>query len=315
MVNQRVINKMCAVALAATVVITCSWPFLASAEVRSPVLMINDEAAHAEVTVQALRGNVSVIMGSGGNIGVYTGSGGQFLVDCGIAVSKDKVSAALSTLGTGPLKFAVNTHYHWDHTDGNEWVRSAGATVIAHENTLKRLAAGTRVIEWGFYFPPLPPGALPDVTVKTEKTYQFEGETIVIGHLGPSHTDTDLVVHFKSADVLQVGDIWWNGHYPFIDNGGGGTVDGLIASINKLIGMASARTLIIPGHGPVGDRNQLVGFRDMLVTVRNNVARLKKQGKTLSETIAARPTAQFDQQYGDFVISPAFFVQLVYMDV
>jgi glyoxylase-like metal-dependent hydrolase (beta-lactamase superfamily II) len=129
------------------------------------------------------------------------------------------------------------------------------------------------------------------------------------------HSDTDVAVYFKNADVLYLGDIWWNGHYPFIDYGAGGSIDGMIHWLNLDIDAATAETIIIPGHGPVGDRAQRTGFRDMLVTVRDNVAQLKKQGKTLAESIAARPTAAFDAQYGDFVIGPAFFIQLVYMGV
>ena len=285
------------------------------AEVRSPVLMINDDAATADVAVETLRGGVSVLTGSGGNIGVYVGQSGKFLVDAGIASSRSKIVSALDSLGRVPVKFVVDTHYHWDHTDGNGWLRQAGATIIAHDNTLKRLSTGTRVIEWGFYFPPTPPGALPNETVQRERTIAFDGETVVVTHFGAGHTDTDLAVHFRNADVLLVGDLWWNGHYPFIDNGAGGSIDGVIAWTERLIKAATPRTIVVPGHGPVGTRAELSEFRDMLVAVRGNVAKLKKQGKTLAETIAANPTAHFDKQYGDFLISPAFFVQLVYMGV
>jgi glyoxylase-like metal-dependent hydrolase (beta-lactamase superfamily II) len=196
------------------------------------------------------------------------------------------------------------------------WLHHEGAEIIAHENTLKRLTTGTRVIEWGFYFPPSPPDALPTTIVKNEKVIEFEDETIVIKSYGSSgHTDTDLSVYFKKADVLSVGDIWWNGHYPFLDNGGGGNIDGLIRWVNACIAASGPKTLIVPGHGAVENRAEFMEFRDMLVAVRNNVARLKHQGKTLSETVAAKPTAAFDAKFGDFLISPAFFVQLVYMDV
>jgi glyoxylase-like metal-dependent hydrolase (beta-lactamase superfamily II) len=213
------------------------------------------------------------------------------------------------------VKYLINTHYHWDHTDGNAWLHESGATIIAQENTLKRLKSGQRVIEWGYTFPPDPPAGLPTVVFKNEKTLQFDGETIEMKHFGAGHTDTDTTIYFRKADVLQVGDIWWNGHYPFLDNGGGGSIDGLIHWVNECIAMSTDHTIIIPGHGDVSNRAGLMEFRDMLVSVRENVARLKKQGKTLAETVAARPTAAFDAKYGDFLISPAFFTQLVYMDV
>jgi glyoxylase-like metal-dependent hydrolase (beta-lactamase superfamily II) len=302
----------CALAIASFALVS---PFAAHAEVKSPVLLINEDAAAADVTVQYLRGNISVLMGSGGNIAVYSTPRGKFVVDAGIAVSRPKISTTLKSIGPAPVKFLVNTHYHWDHTDGNAWLHEEGAEIVAHENTLRRLTSGTRVIEWGFYFPPAPADALPTTIVQNQKVIEFEGETIVIRHLGSGHTDTDLSVYFKNADVLHVGDIWWNGHYPFLDNGGGGSIDGLIHWVNECIRASGPRTIIIPGHGPVGDRAALVEFRDMLVAVRHNVARLKHEGKTLAETVAAKPTARFDAKFGDFLISPAFFIQLVYMGV
>lgn len=290
-------------------------PFAVHAEVTSPVLLINADAATAPVTVQKLRGNISVLMGSGGNIAVLNSADGKLLGDAGIAVSKPRVEAALASISAAPLKYVINTHYHWDHTDGNAWMNEAGATIIAHENTLKRLTEGTRVIEWGFTFRPSPKAALPTVVFQTDKTIQFGGETILLKNFGPGHTDTDALIYFTKADVLQVGDIWWNGNYPFLDNGAGGNIDGLIRWVNACIDLATANTIIIPGHGEVSDRAGLVEFRDMLVAVRTNVARLKSEGKTLSQTVAARPTAAFDAKYGNFLINPAFFVQLVYMDV
>ena len=290
-------------------------PVWVRAEVTSPVLLINADAATADITVQKLRGNVSVLMGSGGNIVVLTTPGGKLLIDGGIAVSRPRVEAALNGLGPAPIKFLINTHYHWDHTDGNAWLHEKGATIVAHENTLKRLSEGTRVIPWGYTFPPVPAAGLPTVVFKTEKTMPFEGETVAMKHSGDGHTDTDISVYLKTADVLHVGDLWWKGHYPFIDYNGGGGIDQTIRSVNACIDIATPNTIIVPGHGPVSDRAQLIGFRDMLVAVRANVAGLKKQGKSLSETVAAKPTAAFDAEYGDFLINPAFFTMLVYMGV
>ena len=295
--------------------LTCAAPLWAHAEVTSPVLLINADAATAAVTTQKLRGNVSVLMGSGGNITVLTGPGGKLLVDGGIAVSRPRLEAALNGLGPMPIKYLIDTHYHWDHTDGNAWLHDVGATIIAHENTLKRLTEGTRVIPWGFTFPPVSASGLPTVVFKTDKTMQFEGETLVMTHTGAGHTDTDVAVYLKTADVLSTGDLWWKGHYPFIDYNAGGGIDQTIQSVNACIEMAGPKTLIVPGHGPVGDRAALIQFRDMLVAIRANVARAKKQGKTLAETVATKPTAAFDSEYGDYLIGPAFFTMLVYMGV
>jgi glyoxylase-like metal-dependent hydrolase (beta-lactamase superfamily II) len=194
-------------------------------------------------------------------------------------------------------------------------LHEAGATVIAQENTLARLRNGTRVIDWSFTFRPVPDAGLPAVTFKTDKTIEFGGETVVLKYRGTGHTDTDVTAYFTKADILQVGDIWWNGYYPFIDYSAGGSIDGVIRQVNGCIQAATPRTIIIPGHGPMGDRAQLIEFRDMLVGVRKNVARLKHQGKTLAETVAAKPTAPWDAKFRQFLIDPAFFTHLVYMGV
>lgn len=288
---------------------------IATAEVTSPVLLINSEAESAEVKIQHLRDNVSLITGSGGNIVVLSGRQGKLLGDAGIAVSKARLQAVLATLGPAPVKYVVNTHYHWDHTDGNGWMREAGATIVAHQNTRKRLASGTRVIEWGYTFPPSDPSALPTIVVDKERIIDFEGETVVLRHYGTGHTDTDVSIYFSKADILQLGDIWWNGYYPFLDNGAGGSIDGLIRWVNQCIEASTDRTIIVPGHGEPSNRAGLIEFRDMLVGVRANVSRLKREGRTLAETIDAKPTAAYDDKYGQFLIGPAFFIQLVYMGV
>lgn len=304
-------------ALAAACVLTIAvlTALPASAEVTSPVLAINDEAAKADITVTPIRGNLSVLMGSGGNIGVLSTPDGKFLVDSGIAVSKPKVKAALDGISKLPPRYLVNTHWHWDHSDGNEWVNAEGATILSHDNVLKRLRDRTRVIEWGYTFPPLPPGALPTVTYGKQKTMEFGGETIILTNYGGGHSDGDTAVYFKKADVLQLGDIFWNGHYPFIDYGAGGSIDGMIRWVDASLKRTTEKTIVIPGHGPIGNRAELMEYRDMLVTSRKNVAALKKQGKSLAEIVALKPTAKFDGKYGAFVIDPAFFTLLVYMGV
>ncbi len=160
----------------------------------------------------------------------------------------------MASIGPAPIRYLIDTHYHWDHTDGNVWIHDAGATIVAQENTLTRLTSGTRVIEWGYLFPATPKSGLPTVLVHGEKTIEFGGETIVMRHYGPGHTDTDLSIYFKTADVLQVGDIWWNGHYPFLDNGAGGSIDGLIHWVNECVNASTDNTIIVPGHGEVSNR-------------------------------------------------------------
>ena len=285
------------------------------AQAVSPVTKINEEAAKAEITVESLRGNLSVLMGSGGNITVLTGTDGKLMVDGGIAVSRVKIRAALDSISSAPLKYLINTHFHWDHTDSNEWLHGLGATIIAQENTLKRLSVATRVEDWNFTFQPPPIGARPTVTFKTDKTLKFDGETIIMKNYGIGHTDSDIWVYFKKADVMATGDIWWNGYYPFIDNSTGGGINAIIRWANLTLEQVTDKTVIIPGHGPVGNRAQFIEFRDMLVAVHENVASLKKQGKSIEEVVAAKPTAAYDAKWGGFVIDPDFFTRLVYAGI
>lgn len=276
---------------------------------------IDAEAAKAEIAVQPLRGHVTVLAGSGGNISVLTGRDGKLLVDGGIAVSQTKIAAALDGISDAPIKYLINTHWHWDHTDGNGWLHRAGATIIAHQNTLKDLSSTIRVEEWQHTFTPVPKDALPTIVIANDRTLEFDGTTIVLRYYGPSHTNSDISVFYKEPDILQTGDTWWNGYYPFIDYAVGGSIDGMIRAANENIALTTDKTIVIPGHGPVGTRAQLVAYRDMLVAIRARVARLKGEGKTLEETIAAKPTAAYDAAWGGFVIDPALFTSLVYRGV
>jgi len=293
--------------------VLAAWPAArVFAQATSPVVRINEAAAAAEISVENLRGNVSVLTGSGGNIVVFNSPEGKLLVDAGIAVSRPRIEAALARIGPAPPKYVINTHWHWDHTDGNEWLHGLGATVVAQENVLKRLSGTTRVEDWDYTFKPWPAGGRPTVTFKSDKTINFGGETVVLKNYGIGHTDGDAVVYFKRADVLALGDIFRNGFYPFIDNSTGGGIDNIIRWADASLALASDKTVIVPGHGPVGTRAQLAEFRDMLVAVRENVSRLKRQGKSMEEAVAAKPTADYDAKWGGFVIDGAFFTRLVY---
>lgn len=279
----------------------------------SPVITINNATAKADVKAETLRGHITVLFGAGGNIVVLDSPQGKFVVDAGIGVSKNKLIAALDTISASPPKFLVNTHWHWDHTDGNPWVHEAGATIIAEEQTLKHLQRNERVEYWNYTFKPLPAGGLPTMLLKGDKTMQFGGETVKIISLKDGHTDGDLVVYFAKADVLALGDNFWNGYYPFIDNGvGGGNAETMIRSVNTMLKLATDKTLIVPGHGPTGNRAQLIEYRDMLVAITANVKKLKKAGKTLDEVIAAKPTAAYDAKFDGYVIKPALFTRIVY---
>jgi glyoxylase-like metal-dependent hydrolase (beta-lactamase superfamily II) len=273
------------------------------------------EAAGAKIQVYPLRRNVSVLEGSGGNIAVLTGRSGKLLVDAGFTVSRPRISDALNALNSDPIKHLINTHWHFDHTDGNEWLHSTGAAIIAHENTRKRLSVRTRVEGWSYTFPPAPPGAIPTTVFDDEHRLHLNETGILLKHYAPAHTDSDISVTFEEADTIHVGDTWWNGFYPFIDYSTGGSINGMIHATERNLSVVTDKTIIIPGHGPVGDNAGLTEYHDMLVAIRNNVADLKKQGRSLTETIGAKPTAAYDAKWGQFLITPAAFTGLVYSGV
>lgn len=279
------------------------------------VALMRKQGATAKITTQPLRNNITVLFGAGGNIAVLTGRDGKVLVDAGIATGRRQVAEALASIGPEPVKYLINSHWHFDHTDGNAWLHADGASILGHENTRKRLATDTWVEGWRHTFPATPAEALPVLTFKDSMTLHLNDTTLSLESFDPAHTDSDIVVEFKEADVIHVGDVWWNGHYPFIDYSTGGSIDGTIRAVKKSLTLATDRTIIVPGHGPLGDRSQLASFLDMLTTVRERVATMKAQGKSPPEVVAAKPTREFDRKYGDFLTSAAVFTTLVYAGV
>ncbi|OJW25946.1 MAG: MBL fold metallo-hydrolase [Rhodospirillales bacterium 69-11] len=302
---------------AAGLAATGGWltPRQAFAEARGLVTLIKDAAATTPITTHRVRDDLCLLEGSGGNIAVLTGPDGKALVDGGIAVSRPQLTRALAALGADPITHLINTHWHFDHTDGNAWLHAAGARIIAQENTRKHLAHIQRVEDWDYNFLPSPDGALPSAVFSRDHRLKLNGTTLDMTYLGPAHTDSDISVLFAEADVLHAGDTYWNGIYPFIDRSTGGSIGGMIAACDRVLRVASSQTVIVPGHGaPVSNKAELQAFRDMLVGVRQQVATLKRQGRSLAETVAARPTAAYDAKWGQFVIDGAFFTRLVYPD-
>ena len=279
------------------------------------VVQARAAAANAKIVTVPLRGGVSVLQGSGGNIAVLVGKGEKVLVDSGYSTSKPQVLAALDALGKEPVTRLINTHWHFDHTDGNEWVHDAGAVVCAHAKTRERLSTVQTIAAFHATFPAAPEGAWPTWVFDTARKLRAGGELLELEHYAPAHTDTDIWVHFPQADVLHAGDTWFNGFYPLIDYSTGGSIDGMIAAADKTLAFVGADTQIVPGHGPVGTRAELASYREMLVGCRASVAAIKKQGKTLAETVAAKPTAAFDAKWGQGFMKPEAFVGLVYQGV
>ena len=308
---------LCCVA-SGTLAATGGWlsPRAAYAEARGLVSLIKDSAAKSPIATHTLRNNISVLEGSGGNVAVLTGADGKVLVDAGIGVSRAQMTKALAGLSADPITHLINTHWHFDHADGNAWLQELGARIIAQENTRKYLSQVQRVEDWDYNFLPLAANGQPTDVFSNQKLLKLNGASIALKYYGPAHTDGDVSVTFAEADIVHVGDTFWNGIYPFIDYSTGGSIDGMIAASEANLAATTDTTIIIPGHGkPVSNRAELRAFRDMLVGVRENVARLKAQGRSRDEAVAAKPTASFDAIWGNFVIDPGFFTRLVYEGV
>jgi len=269
----------------------------------------------AKIMTRRLRSNVSILMGSGGNILVLPGSDGVVLVDSGLATSSRQIANALSAVSSDPLRHLLNTHWHFDHTDGNEWMHRAGATIVGHENTRKRMTQRQSIPAFSITLGPSPAAALPTIVFAESYKLQLNGQAIVMNRYTPAHTDSDVSVFFENANVIHTGDTWFSGYYPFIDYDSGGSIDGLVAASSENLERTDLQTIVVPGHGNFGDRNDLLFFHEMLVDIRSRVYALKKNGLSESAAIAAKPTETYDAKLAGGFVSPDLFTRLVYRGV
>jgi glyoxylase-like metal-dependent hydrolase (beta-lactamase superfamily II) len=216
----------------------------------------------------------------------------------------------LDGLGSQPIRQLIDTHWHFDHSDNNAAFRQAGAAIVAHENTKKRLMESHDLL--GMHFNPAPADALPTQTFQSTHDLRANGENVKLGYIPPAHTDTDIYIHFQRANVIHLGDTFFNGMYPFIDAGTGGGINGMIAGANRILGMVDNNTKIVPGHGPLGNKADLAKYRDVITTVRDRVRKEKSAGKKLEEVVAAKLTTDLDGTWGKGFMTPDVFVTIVY---
>ena len=256
-----------------------------------------------------------MLTGAGGNIGVSVGSDGIVIVDDQYAPLAPKIQAALKSISDKPLRFVLNTHYHGDHTGGNETFGTGGAIIVAQDNVRKRLSTEQVMAAFHNTVPASPPRALPVVTFLDEMTFFLNNEELHVIHVEHAHTDGDSLIHFKNANIVHTGDTYFSGGYPFIDIGSGGSIEGYIAAAARILSLCDDRTQIIPGHGPLSNKAGFVEWRDMLTKVRDRVAKLKAGKKTLEQVVAAKPSAELDARWGGAFIKPDFFVTTVYQTV
>lgn len=277
--------------------------------------VVAQDFSKVQITTTPLRENTFLLTGAGGNMVASTGPDGTFLIDDQYAPLSARISEALGKIGRLPVRFIINTHWHFDHTGGNEAFGQSGSVILAHDNVRQRMSTEQFIAAFDRKIPASPAGALPVITFTQGVTLHLNGDTIEVVHVANAHTDGDALVRFRKANVLHMGDTMFNGGYPFIDLSSGGSIDGLLAAHARALELADGQTIIIPGHGAQTDRATLVAYRGMLQQARDRIAALKAQGKTRDEVVAAQPTAEWDATFGTGFIKPAQFIGFVYDSV
>jgi cyclase len=277
-------------------------------------LSIPANAADEEVTIKTLKiqNGIYMLVGQGGNVGLFIGEDGTFLIDDQFAPLTPKHLEAIKAAGGEVPRFLINTHYHADHTGGNENLGKAGTLIFSHDQVRERLTVETVIQAFNMVTPPLPKAALPVVTFSSDITFHLNGDTLRAFHVPRAHTDGDSVIHFKNANVIHSGDVFFNGLYPFIDVDHGGTVKGMIQAADAVLELADGNTKIIPGHGPLGDKAQLQAYRDMLATAYERLSQLKEKGLSMEEAVAEKPLADLEELWGKGMFPGEKWISLIY---
>jgi len=310
--NRRGFLQLSAFAGAAAVL--PRWMNAQSAILPDRVLQGRAASLNKPIVTTRLYDNVYLLLqGVGGNMALQTGPEGNILIDSNFATAVPKIREAIAAVSHDAPDALINTHWHYDHTDGNESLHAAGFTVFAHRNTRERMSTPQTIPFFHIVMPASPAGALPSITFDESMHAWHNGDSLDLVHFDPAHTDSDIYIHFHNANVLHVGDIWFNGMYPFIDEATGGAIGGMIHASEKALAVADSSTKIIPGHGPMGSRADLQKYRDMLSSIRDKVAALKASGATEQEAVAKKPTADFDPIWSKgFFVNGDVFTGLVY---
>lgn len=260
-----------------------------------------------QIKTTKLTESIYMLEGAGGNIGVLVGNDGIIIIDDQFAPLTEKIKTALSKISSKPVKFVVNTHFHFDHAGGNENFGSQGAIILSHENARRRLTTDYFFEAFKETQKASSYEALPKVTFADSVTFHMNGETVHVFYAKNAHTDGDVIIHFKESNILHCGDVFVRYGFPFIDQGAGGSIDGMIRAIERLIAIANDQTKIIPGHGALSTKKDLIDYKNMLVTVRTRIADGIKQGKTLQQIADSDPMKGYI-----VIVDKWFFVQSIY---
>ena len=258
---------------------------------------------------------IYMLSGEGGNIGLFIGGDETFLIDDQFAPLTEKIVEAIKSVGGDHPKFLINTHYHGDHTGGNENLGQKGTLIFSHDTVRERLKTGSFIEAFNMKRAGIAREGLPVVTFSEDISFHLNGDTIRAIHVPNAHTDGDTFIYFKEANVIHAGDFFFNGFYPFIDVTHGGSLKGMIKAVDTVLSLADGTTKIIPGHGPLGDKEQLTGYRQMLWTAYERLIKLKAEGKTATEAAAAKPLADLEATWGHGLFNGDRWIGLIYSGV
>jgi len=264
------------------------------------------------ITTTDLGENIFMLQGAGGNIGVSIGDDGVFIIDDQFAPLSEKIMEALASLSDKPVSYVLNTHWHGDHTGGNENFGKAGAVIVAHENVRNRMSTAQFIKTFNREVPAAPDAALPVVTFSDNVNFYFNDNDISVMHMPASHTDGDSIVLFKEPNVLHMGDTFFNGFFPFIDHSSGGTLEGLIATTEIVLSLVDDNTQIIPGHGPLATKTDLEKYQSMLLTVQDKMQPALASGKSREEVLAENPLESVGKIWGNGFMKTDVFTGILY---